>query len=281
MESSSIRRPIGLHVRLESKLFDVITAAEKMDLSVAQSFLMDEQGGYISYNSRVIKEFVNAKKDLGFLYFVHAAYWSSLTNVKSKEFLSLCKEAEIALNLESQGIVVHVGATRTKLSASDKAKYVAEGINTLFEEVPDIEILLENSPHAGRNFGGDLTDFAYLHGMIEKSQRVKYCIDTAHAFVYGYNLANEFEYDKFLKLSEEIFSKNSISLLHLNDTQHDCASKIDKHGIPGKGYLQEKILKNFMNNDLFKDTPVILELPGTCSQEESFEILKQVKHWQD
>src|SRR3990167_9539226 len=128
-----------------------------MNLTIAQSFLINEQGRYVSCSSLAIKDFVHAKKELNFSYFVHAAYWSNLTDVKSKEFTSLCKEAEIALNIESQGIVIHVGATRAKLDKHDQAKYVAEGINKLFDQIPDIEILLENSPHSGRNFGGDIT----------------------------------------------------------------------------------------------------------------------------
>jgi apurinic endonuclease APN1 len=280
MESSTAR-PVGLHVRLQSKLFDVITVAQDMKLSVAQSFLINEQGSYVSYSSRAIKEFVQAKKDLNFLYFVHAAYWSSLTDVKSKEFLSLCKETEIALNLESKGIVIHVGATKTKLGKLDQAKYVAEGINSLFQQVPDIDILLENSPHAGRNFGGDITDFGYLTGMIEQSHRVKYCIDTAHAFVYGYNLVNEQEQKQFLLLIEETFPKDSIALLHLNDILHDCGSRIDKHGIPGTGQLREKVLKKIMNNTLFSNVPIILELPGTCSLDESLTVVQQVNSWEE
>jgi len=97
------------------------------------------------------------------------------------------------LNLESQGVVIHVGATKTKLDKQDQAKYVAEGINTLLLKVPDINIFLENSPHAGRNFGGDITDFAFLNSLIEQKERVKFCIDTAHAFVYGYNLISEYD----------------------------------------------------------------------------------------
>ena len=122
---SSIRRPIGLHIRLQSKLFDVINTVQEMNLTIAQSFLINEQGRYVSCSSRAIKDFVHAKKKLNFSYFVHAAYWSNLTDVKSKEFTSLCKEAEIALNIESQGIVMHVGATRAKLDKHDQAKYVA------------------------------------------------------------------------------------------------------------------------------------------------------------
>ncbi len=274
-----MKRPVGLHVRLQQDLLDVILAVEKMQLSVVQSFLIDEQGSYVSYRSNAIKKFVKAKNDLNFLYFVHAAYWSSLTNVKSKEFLSLCKETDIALNLESQGIVIHVGATKTKLDKQDQAKYVAEGINTLLHQVPDINIFLENGPHAGRNFGGDITDFAFLNGLVEQKERVKFCIDTAHAFVYGYNLVSEYERQTFFKLLEEVFPVGSIGLLHVNDTDENCSSKIDKHGIAGQGVLGEQVLKEFINFLLCKDVPIILELPASCEQKESLEVLDRVISW--
>jgi apurinic endonuclease APN1 len=274
-----MKRPVGLHIRLQQDFLDVVLAVEKMNLSVAQSFLIDEQGSYLSSNSRAIKKFVKAKKDFNFLYFVHAAYWSSLTNVKSKEFLSLCKETDIALNLESQGIVIHVGATKTKLAKEDQAKYVAEGINSLLLQVPDINIFLENSPHAGRNFGGDITDFAFLNGLVEQKERVKFCIDTAHAFVYGYNLVSDYDRQNFFKLVQEVFPAGSIGLLHVNDTDQNCSSKIDKHGIPGQGVLGEQVLKDFINFPLCKDVPIVLELPASCEQKESLEVLDRVISW--
>ncbi|MBI2345265.1 TIM barrel protein [Candidatus Dependentiae bacterium] len=274
-----MKRPVGLHIRLQKDILDVLVSVQEMNASIAQSFLINEQGSYISYSSNIIKKFVAAKRNLNFLYFVHAAYWSSLINVKSKEFISLCKEADIALNLESQGIVIHVGATRTKLGKSDQAKYVAEGINTLLTQVQDINILLENSPHAGRNFGGDITDFAYLNGLIEQRGRVKFCIDTAHAFVYGYNLVSEYGRKEFFNLSEQIFTPDSMGLLHINDTDQGCASKIDKHGLVGQGVLGKQVLSDFINFPLFKDTPIILELPATCSAEESLQILDNVISW--
>jgi len=272
-------RAIGLHVRLQNGLLDVVTAVQQQQLQVAQSFLLDERGKYVSCSSSVTKKFITQKRDLGFKYFVHAAYWSSLTNVKSKEFLSLSKETDIALNLESDGIVVHVGATKAGLSKQEQAQYVAEGINELFHRVETIDVLLENGPHAGRNFGGDLTDFALLENLIEQKHRVRYCIDTAHAFVYGYNMSNPYELKNFFTLLQTIFTDQSIALLHLNDTQHGCASQIDKHGIPGQGVLGATVLQECMNFDLLASIPIILELPGTCDDQQAVSVLKIVQSW--
>lgn len=273
------QRSIGLHVRLQDGLRDIVEAVEQYKIVVAQSFLLNENGRYISLGTRAISQFLKQKESLQFDYFVHAAYWSSLTDMNSKEFLSLVKESEIAVDLQSKGIVVHVGATRGNLTKSDQAKYVAQGINELLHRVPDATLLLENAPHAGRNFGGDLLDFVLLYEMLEQAEKVQYCIDTAHAFVYGYNLADQAYKDSFFETLDTYFKDKNISLLHLNDTQHGCASQIDKHEVPGKGEIGSTVLKACMQQTILHDVPIVLELPGYCEPDEIHATLARVRSW--
>lgn len=272
-------RLIGVHVRIKTSMVDVVNAVQQFELPLVQSFLINESGRYLSFFSSTFKKFIKSKNELGFNYFVHAAYWSNLTDVSSREFLSLCKEANMACDLQSQGIVVHVGATRKGLSKIDQAKYVSEAINELFHRVADIPILLENGPHAGRNFGGNVTDFALLSDLIEDKNRVKFCIDTAHAFVYGYNFIYEQDRKQFLKELETIFEKSSIGLLHLNDTDESCGSQIDKHGIVGQAKLGQTVLVDFMHAQPLEDVGIILELPSSCDDEQIALTLKQVRSW--
>lgn len=272
-------RPVGLHVRLKNGLIDVAQDVQQYDMPVVQSFFIDEAGAYVNLNARIIDEFKSIKKKLGFLYFVHATYWSNVSNFGSKEFISLCKEAEIARALGSEGIVVHVGATRARLAKREQAFYVAECVNELLHRVSDITLVLENGPHAGRNFGGDLTDFGLLLEHVEQKDRVKFCLDTAHAFVFGYDLTNPVKCDDFFKLIVDVIGKQNIALLHLNDAPEKCGSYIDKHGIPGEGLLGVTLLKSVMQHDLCKDVPVILELPGTCQEEQALQVLRMVQHW--
>jgi len=276
-----IGRKIGLHVRLKNGLSDVLLAVEKFNIQVVQSFLLDESGRYVFLSEKLINKFIVQKKRIGFLYFVHAAYWSNLTDVHSKEFLSLCKETAIAENLLSDGIVIHIGATRARLSKNEQVAYIVEGINELLYQTNDIPLILENSPHAGRNFGGDFNDLALLLEKIEQKDRVKFCVDTAHAFVYGYNLANHQQLSDFILLLHNVFNNNNITLLHLNDTVHGCESQIDKHGIVGKGVLGAMVLKHCMNSNIFKNIPIILELPGDCSDDQMVLSLKDVQSWED
>lgn len=272
-------RLIGLHVRLQQGLKDVATAVEKFNVPVVQSFLLNERGGYVLCSPRIVQRFVQVKESLKFTYFVHAAYWSNLTNIDSKEFISLCKEAAIAVDLHSDGLVVHVGATKAGLSKHDQALYVAQGINELLYQVEGIQLFLENGPHAGRNFGGDLTDFIALYDLVEKKERIKFCIDTAHAFVYGYDLKNPMKLQEFFDIiNHDIFVSN-IGLLHLNDTLQSCASQIDKHDIAGQGLLGQSILQTIMHDTAVRDSYIILELPGSCDDEQMKQVLQQVNSW--
>ncbi|HSW75461.1 MAG TPA: TIM barrel protein [Candidatus Saccharimonadales bacterium] len=278
-KSAQNKRPIGIHIRLMQGLSDVAQTVQRLNVSVAQSFLLTESGKYAQLSHKIVKDFVKQKEHLQFLYFVHAAYWSSLVQVGSKEFLSLCKEAEIAYDLQSDGIVIHVGATRAQLQKNEQVLYVADAVNELLHQVPDIKLLLENSPHAGRNFGGDITDFGLLLQHIEQKDRVQFCIDTAHAFVFGYDLVHKYKRQDFFTLLQSVFDNNQIALLHVNDTPELCGSYIDKHGIPGDGMIGQKSLTWFIAHEMCKNVPIIMELPSSCVQGQDAEILNRVKSW--
>ncbi len=271
-------RPIGIHVRLYKGLQDVLQAVEALQLDVVQSFLITESNEYIAISNSLIHDFVQAKKKYNFMYFVHAAYWSGLHDVRSKMFASLKQETSIAQDLQSDGIVIHVGAGKAGMSQKDKALYVVECINELTALYPNVNLLLENSPHAGRNFGGSLEDFGLLMHHIEKKDQVRFCIDTAHAFVFGYDLAKEKSLQDFLLVTQELIGQQHIALLHFNDAADRCGSYIDKHEVPGRGHIGKPALQNFMNDSLFKDTPLIMEVSNS-NHDQLSHIIQEVKSW--
>lgn len=271
-------RPIGLHVRLKNGLADVLQAVDELALNVVQSFLITESNKYASLSDKLIHRFTKAKKEQDFLYFVHAAYWSGLHDLKSKMFTSLKQEMAIAQDLQSDGIVVHIGAGKAGMSQKDKALYVAESINELSVMHHRVKLILENSPHAGRNFGGNIDDFAVLMEHVEDKSFVHFCIDTAHAFVFGYNLANQKQLDDFLHQIESICEPSNMALLHFNDAADKCGSYIDKHEVPGQGLIGKNALQHCMNSKVFKNLPIIMELSSSC-QDSYSEILDKVKSW--
>lgn len=273
-------RPIGTHIRLHHSLLDIIPIVEKLKMSVAQSFLIAESNRYISLSDKIVQEFVKAKKNQNFLYYVHAAYWSGLTDSSSKMFVSLQKETEYAQKLQCDGIVIHSGSTKTSLASKrDQLLYVVESINKLNDAYPNVRLLLENTPHAGKSFGGNIEDFAMIVDRVEKKDLIGFCVDTAHAFVYGYDIFQEGGRAHFVKLIDEVLGRENIKLLHLNDSQDRCGSYIDKHEIPGDGLIGHKALAAIMNDPIFNDVPIIIEKPGSCVKKDE-DIIQLVKSWQ-
>lgn len=274
-----IVRPIGIHLRLHQGLLDVIPAVEQLKIGVVQSFLLTESNSYASITPKIVREFVQAKKKHDFLYFVHAAYWSGLTDSTSRMFVSLQKEVEIAQKLQSDGIVIHCGAIKAGVtSKKDRLQYVVESINVLHYAYPHMTLLLENTPHAGRSYGGNLEDFALILEHVEKKDKVGFCIDTTHAFVYGYDLFHEKGRGEFLNLVHELLGSENVKLLHLNDSKDRCGSFIDKHEVPGDGMIGRKALTDIMNSQVFIDVPIVMELPGNCTKKEE-EVIRLVTSW--
>lgn len=276
-----ISRPIGMHVRLHNSLLDIIPVVEQLKINVAQSFLMAECNTYISLHEKAIQDFIKAKQNQNFLYYVHAAYWSGVTDSSSKMFASLQRETEYAQRLQSDGIVIHCGSTRNNSALKrDHVAYVVESINKLNDAYPNVRLLLENTPHAGKSFGGNLENFSLIMERVEKKSLVGFCVDTAHAFVYGYDISHESGRVAFIKLVDQALGRENIKLLHLNDAQDPCGSYIDRHEVPGDGLIGYKALAEIVNDPVFKDVPVIMEMSGACSKGDA-EIINLVRSWLD
>ena len=73
-ESTLPSRPIGIHVRLQQGLPDVIDTVQRLNVSVAQSFLLTESGKYASISHKIVADFIKQKERLNFLYFVNTIY---------------------------------------------------------------------------------------------------------------------------------------------------------------------------------------------------------------
>ncbi|HML19250.1 MAG TPA: endonuclease IV, partial [Candidatus Dependentiae bacterium] len=70
----------------------------------------------------------------------------------------------------------------------------------------------------------------------------------------------------------------NISLLHLNDTNQPCGSRIDKHALIGEGEIGEEALKQFVLDERLSHIPIILELP-VLPEEQEDAMLQKIRTW--
>jgi deoxyribonuclease-4 len=64
---------------------------------------------------------------------------------------------------------------------------------------------------------------------------------------------------------------------HLNDTDKECGSRVDRHAHIGQGKIGKETFGFFINDDKFKDLPGILETPKGKDMKEDIMNLKVLK----
>ncbi len=252
----------GLHIRLHDSLFDAVAKTERLDHSFFQAVLMLQSKKFLNLTDEQIEQFVAIRRNKYDQVFVHGAYWSNVTNVGGRGFYSLQKEIELAERLEFTHIVIHPGSFSKRMESEQRVDYIARAVTLLLEKSSKIIILLENSPHKDLSFSASIEEFGQLFALLNNNPRVKMCVDTAHAYVAGYDISTPQQVNEFVKLLVSAVGKENIGLLHCNDTKNNCGSYLDEHAVPGYGNIGMESLYHFVHHRDLAHIPVIFELPA-------------------
>lgn len=272
---------VGLNLRLLTTFEDLIVQAERLELLAVQSFVtVHETGRYISMSQERYKNFTQYKKNIEL--YVHGSYKINLASMlyAQNSCYFLKKELEIAKKLGSGYLVVHPGAVEVGKTHEQGIDAVAKKINTVFKKGYYPTLLIENVAFGNRCIGGDINDLSQLRAKIDKPETIKFCIDTAHAYSYGYNIADLQEQDRFIAQLDKLLGIDSIALLHLNDTQEKFGSQQDRHAVPGHGLIGVEALKKFVSDPRLKHIPCIVELPN-LDEKELKKIVLNVSNWRN
>lgn len=269
-------KSVGLHIRLKDTLTNVAEKAIYLNLNFFQTFITLTNGKYIELKEEDIKRFLKLRPNFKEIY-LHGSYWINLCSAKGKGLQLLKRELTIAKRLQFSHLVLHPGAATGFESKQEGIEKLAQNLNEVLKTEDEIQIILENTTHGNLSIGGDLNDYKYLLTLLEKPEKIKFCIDSSHAYGYGYDITTKQGITSFGKLVEKVIGKDNIQLIHLNDTKESLGSRIDKHEVPGKGNIGEGNLKSFIN-EIGKELPILLELPQKNEAEE-LEILEKIKHW--
>jgi len=268
---------IGLHIRLTNKISVVAEKASRLQLPFFQTFLIDASKRFIRLEPRDKQRFLALRPQFGKL-FLHASYWTNCVSSQRNTNCLLDRELYIAQLLKFNYFILHPGAISRYQTRESGINLIAKRLNRAIEKFPDITILLENVAHGKRSIGGDIHELQAIYNQITFPHRLGFCIDTAHAHVYGYNLSHTAGQKKFIKLLNDTISLKNIRLIHLNDTSKPASSHIDLHAIPGRGRIGKQNLLRFVHHPKLKNVPLILELPVLEESKEKT-IIQELKEW--
>lgn len=253
---------IGLHVRYQDSLRELIDKSQRLGLPFIQFFLTRKQAGKpLLLSDEIIKQFLPQTKKLGHLV-VHASYWADLSSGNKFARQIGEKEYQWAQAMGASYFVLHGGSAKRFADKKRGIKLLAEGLNWLLNQSENgPQLVLENTAFGNFYVGSAIEDFACLQNYLDGSRPVKFCLDTAHAYAYGYDLSSWDKMASFLLQFDELIGLEKIALIHLNNTAESCGSHYDKHSLLDQGNIPEKVLAQLICHPRLSDVPLILELP--------------------
>lgn len=260
---------LGVHLRMNTCLADVLEQARFFDISCFQFFLTNaETGKYIIPSQEERKSFLSMRDSFNTIY-IHSSYWINLATHKEDSYQIsqrlLKQEVEIAESLRISSIVLHPGSATGHPRDMDPEEAKAIGIsnitnalNTILSKTKTVSIILENAAHGNATIGSNLDDFITIKQQLAYPERVGFCLDFAHAFVYGYDLSRTKE---FLDNVNKTVGLDKLQLIHLNDAAEAIGSKKDKHQLPGKGLIGMDAIVDLCSHKSLINLPKIIEPP--------------------
>lgn len=226
------------------------------------------------------ERFVDALRTSGFgPVYTHTAYLLNLStsdpDLRARSIRALADEIERACVLGAAGVVTHIG-TAPDGNASRAAARAAESICRAVELVDGpvaTRVLIENSAGAGSTFGAEMSALA---DVIERSglpaSLVGICLDTCHAFAFGYPLDTDKGWSDLLDAVAASCGLDRLGLIHANDCAFPRGSRRDRHAWIGEGAIGAEGFRAMVREPRLQRIDAITEMPGEIPEKDRVNI---------
>jgi deoxyribonuclease-4 len=195
----------------------------------------------------------------------HDSYLINLASpnarLRERSYRSFCRELERCRDLELDFLVTHPGnATDGDRAAGLRRN--SEAIRRALDAVGGgARVLIEGTAGQGTALGSSFEELAELLERIGPrfQDRLGVCLDTAHLFAAGYDLAGA--YEAVVGELDRLVGLDRVLLFHMNDSKMPLGSRVDRHEQIGKGHLGPAPFRHIMRDDRFRLVPKVIETP--------------------
>lgn len=222
---------------------------------------------------------------------IHTSYLINMVSAKpemyEKSVEALAVEIVRAHQLGATSLNTHMGSNPHE-DRVEVAKWAAEALHEAYaraermagESCAQVQIALENTAGAGKNFGATLQeigDTIALSGM--PKEQLSVTIDTCHAWAAGYDLSSNAGWSAFLQEFDEKIGLDRFVWIHANDSLHERGENKDRHAWIGKGKIGLDGFAAMMTRPELQHVNVVTEMPGEMPEKDivNIELLKSLR----
>jgi deoxyribonuclease-4 len=259
---------LGVHVSGAGKIYQALTVAKGLGCNTMQIFSRSPQRWRDAQLAiEDVEEFNKRQEKLKIKpFFIHIPYLINLASPNPKlygasieAYIEDILEAEL---LHADYIVTHMGSHK-ETSEDAGIKRLIQALNRILDKTKHtkVGILLENTAGSGSWLGYKFIHQNEVLAGMNDLRRVGLCLDTAHAYLAGYDISTKDGLEDMLYEIEELCGIDMIKLIHLNDAKGELGSHHDRHDHIGKGHIGLAGMKRIINHPKLRNIPMILETP--------------------
>lgn len=182
-----------------------------------------------------------------------------------KAIEALIVHLEIGAIVGAAAVVVHPGSGVT-LEAKDAITRCATAMRRVLDRTENLSdrplIALETCAGAGKTIGKTFAELSAIVAGADNHPGLGLCLDTAHLFGSGYDIATEEGLASTILDLDEHLSSVQIVAIHANDSKVPLASNKDRHENIGHGLIGEAAFARMLAHPRLRAVPWILEVPG-------------------
>ena len=204
---------------------------------------------------------------------IHAPYLVNLAGPEETFFgrsvSVLAHDLRAAPSFGARFLNVHIGSHLGSGVDVGVAR-LADGLRLALAEVDHgaeaTMVVLENSAGSGSGLGTDVGQLAGIAAAAAArgiaDARIGFCLDTAHAWGAGVDLASPDATDAFLADFDARIGLERLVMIHFNDSKAERGSRLDRHEHVGAGTIGAAGLAHLLNHPSLGHVAYFLETPG-------------------
>jgi deoxyribonuclease-4 len=277
---------LGVHVSTAGGINEALGRASELGCNTMQIFSRNpQQWRESSLSQEDIDSFRRKRAKLKISpFFVHIPYLINLAspnpNLYKASIEAYIEDIQEAQKLKVDYIVTHMGSHKNTTEEEGLERLI-KALNKILQKTAtaEVKLLLENTAGSGSWLGYTFSHQARVLREVEDKKRIGLCLDTAHAYLAGYDLSTKEGLERMLDEIDTLVGADTIKLIHLNDAKDKLDSHRDRHEHIGKGNIGLEGMRRIINHPLLRDLAFILETPKDSddADEKNLKVVKSLR----